>query len=76
MRTHPVLVRALQIVDPGIPRVQLDRADSDETDESVDTVDPEAGAFAAFPFLDLELMHNLGDRRQPASVSGEHDEQA
>jgi hypothetical protein len=41
----------LDVIDIRIPGVQLDRADLNEPDQAGEIIDPEPGAFAAFPFV-------------------------
>jgi hypothetical protein len=44
----------LNIFNTCVPRVQLDRADLDEPEQTGEIIDPEPRAFAAFALFDRE----------------------
>src|SRR5205085_2768606 len=51
----------LEVVNSGVPWMQLDRAERVEAEKAVETIHPEAGAFAAFTFLDAKLTYCFRD---------------
>ena len=58
----------LDVIDVRVPRVQLDRADLDQTEETGKIIDPEPRAFAAFALFDRQRVNRLGDGRQLSLV--------
>jgi hypothetical protein len=56
-------VRMLDVVDARVPRVQLDRADLDKAEQTVEVIDPKPRAFAAFALLDRQRVNGAWDGR-------------
>jgi hypothetical protein len=50
-------VGMLDVVDARVPRVQLDRADLDKAEQTVEVIDPKPRAFAAFALLDRQRVN-------------------
>jgi hypothetical protein len=63
------LISSFDILYPGIPGVQFDGPDRNKAEEPIKAIDPQAGAFATFAFLHVELVHRTRDiLRQRAFV--------